>query len=98
MRAMSPKPKPRHKNDHTDRWLDDQESVRFQKRGGAKRSVSRSQGEPIAAADTNAVVVEVFPKLARVRLDADQSEILCSYRRAEVWGATSREGTRERSP
>lgn len=86
------------KSDLSDRWLDDENSVRFQKRGGSKKSVSRAQGEPIAVELTNAVVVEVFPKLARARMDGDPAEFLCSYRRAEVWGATSKAGTRERSP
>lgn len=88
----------------TDAWMDDEGDLSgFRGRSLQKKlsgSSSRSKGgKPLAASDANATVVEVFPKLCRVKVDATGSEVLCSYRRAQVYDhGLGGQGTRERSP
>ncbi|MFN7684142.1 MAG: ribosome small subunit-dependent GTPase A [Oligoflexia bacterium] len=88
----------------TDQWMDDEQDLSgFRGRSLQKKisdSSSRSKGgTPLAASEANGTVVEVFPKLCRVRLDSDRSEVLCSYRRAQVYDhGLGGAGTRERSP
>ena len=83
--------------------MDDQDSSRFHARSHNRKitaSTSRSKGAtPLEPSEANATVIEVFPQLCRVRFDADSSERLCSYRRAQVYEhGLGGEGTRERSP
>lgn len=78
-------------------WLDDE------KGGGRKGSghkpkkaqLARSTALPLESA--NATISEVFPKQCRVKMDEDQREILCSYRRAEVV-SKGKPDVRERTP
>ncbi len=87
-----------------DAWMDDEEDLSgFRGRSLQKKlseSSSRSKGgTPLKPTEANATVVEVFPKLCRVKVDATGSEVLCSYRRAQVYDhGLGGQGTRERSP
>jgi ribosome biogenesis GTPase len=87
---------PKFKGDSDD-WLDDEKSGRGKNvRLRPKKAVhAKSVGLPFEQA--NAVVAEVFPNQCRVKLDSDHSEILCSYRRAQVVSKTKAE-IRERTP
>ncbi|MBL7715498.1 MAG: ribosome small subunit-dependent GTPase A [Bdellovibrionales bacterium] len=78
----------------SDDWLDDQKSAR---RSGSKKKGAKLSEGPLPAADANATVIEVFPKLCKVRLDADGGFRLCSYRRANVM-APDPDGVRSRAP
>jgi ribosome biogenesis GTPase len=85
---------PKYRGDSED-WLD-QESAKGSKRGRAPGPKQKSdKAKPLPAKEANATVAEVFPNQCRVRLDADRSEILCSYRRATVF---QQGDVRERSP
>jgi ribosome biogenesis GTPase len=77
----------------SDEWLDDENSSR---RGVGKPKKKSSKAAFLDAALANATIVEVFPKQARARMDADGVELLCSYRRAQV--IQNDENYRERSP
>jgi len=98
------KPPKRKSRDFTGDWMDDEKDLSgFRGRSLQKKlsdSSSRSKGgTPLQAAEANATVVEVFPKLCRVKVDATGSEVLCSYRRAQVYDhGLGGQGTRERSP
>ncbi len=92
---------------NADDWLDDEKSARKGGNDSRKRQRNKAfeQAKALAWEEANATVVEVFPKLCRVRLDQPLSsgaEILCHYRRAQVFGANHRqkgqEETRERTP
>jgi len=85
-------------------WMDDEKDLSgFRGRSLQKKlseSSSRSKGgTPLSKEEANATVVEVFPKLCRVRRDDSGAEVLCSYRRAQVYDhGLGGQGTRERSP
>lgn len=79
----------------SDDFLDDEEFGRKGK-GKPKKKSGQNAGllDPSKA---NSTVTEVFPNQARVRLDEDGQEILCTYRRAQVI-SSAEEGYRERTP
>lgn len=81
---------------NSDDWLDD-ESPRSRKRGAQ----GNSPNTPLSPV-SNAVVVEVFPKLCRVRIDSSTEsdpirERLCSYKRAEIFQNRT-PGIKDRAP
>ncbi len=82
-------------------WLDDQKaSSRARKHKAAQRGAQNSpEAGWIDEAKANARVLEVYPKLCRVKLDSGE-ELVCSYRRAAVLGTKKKDNTeaRERSP
>jgi putative ribosome biogenesis GTPase RsgA len=84
-------------NGDSDDWLDNEDMPKS--RGGGMRpkksNVARSTALP--ADEANAVVSEVFPNLCKVRMDENQNELLCNYRRAEVVSKSKTE-LRERTP
>ncbi|MGK5089151.1 ribosome small subunit-dependent GTPase A [Bdellovibrionota bacterium FG-2] len=80
----------------SDDWLDDQRSV---KRSAKKKTPSSRA--TLSAEQANAVVIEVFPKLCKVRMIESSAEYLCHYRRARIFraGENLEEGqVRERTP
>lgn len=87
---------PKFKGDEQD-WLDD-ESGSSKRRARSKPAKKGPEGvTALRPGDANGTVAVVFPKLCRVRLDGSGLELLCSYRRAEVF-ALERGDHRERSP
>lgn len=87
---------PKYRGDEED-WLDN-EDLR-----GARAPDSRGRQGPSARStslpykDANATVAEVFPNQCRVRFDGDGTDLLCTYRRAEVVSKSKAE-IRERTP
>lgn len=87
----------------SDDWLDE-ESDAVRKSGRKKKVDAKATSLPWEQA--NAVVAEVYPKQCRVRLDPDpdsgvegETELLCSYRRADVIGSSGASDTmRDRTP
>ncbi len=80
----------------SDDWLDDQRSAKR----GAKKKAAASRAT-LSADQANAVVIEVFPKLCKVRMIENATEYLCHYRRARIFraGENLEEGqVRERTP
>lgn len=77
----------------SDDWLDDEDSSN--KKSHKKKTAKPTDG-PLAITESNATVVEVFPKLCKVKLDSGGLR-LCSYRRASVM-APHPDGIRTRSP
>jgi hypothetical protein len=57
----------------------------------------KDQARPLEWDEANSTVVEVFPKLCRVRTD-DGEELVCGYRRATVFQHPEVSGFRERTP
>lgn len=83
---------------NSDDWLDNQRLRNKQsasKKHLKKANTSKSTDLPLD--QSNAVVAEVFPNQCRVKLDLDQTEILCSYRRSSVMGKANVDYI-ERSP
>jgi ribosome biogenesis GTPase / thiamine phosphate phosphatase len=85
---------PKFRGDAED-WLDEEEGE------GATTSASKPKKAPqgtvkLSPDEANAVVAEVFPSICRVELDEGGGSMLCSYRRAGVFGRGSE--VRERSP
>jgi ribosome biogenesis GTPase / thiamine phosphate phosphatase len=86
----------------SDDWLDSEEENANAARGSGSRAgqafktARPDRAKILAASEANAVVAEVFPNQCRVRLDGEEINLLCSYRRANV----IKEGAeiRERSP
>lgn len=74
-------------------WLDDED---HQKRGKPRPKKKPAKSAALPLEESNATVSEVFPNQARVRLD-EGSEILCTYRRAQVISVGT-EDYRERTP
>jgi len=85
---------PKFKGDSED-WLDDEDGARQRGARPKKSNVARSLGLP--PEEANAVVAEVFPNQCRVRLDENQQDLLCNYRRAGVVSKSKTEA-RERTP
>jgi len=91
---------------NADDWLDDERSSRKGGNDARKRQRNKAfeNAKALAWEDANATVVEVFPKLCRVRMDinpessSSTKEILCHYRRAQVFGANHKDEMRERTP
>ncbi len=102
--TLAKPPFKRSSRSHGDEWMDDEKDLSgFRGRSLQKKlseSSARSKGgKPLAASESNATVVEVFPKLCRIKVDATGQEVLCSYRRAQVYDhGLGGKGTRERSP
>ncbi len=86
---------PKFKGNSED-WLDDEDSVNKTTRGPRPKSSKKGSKKDPSAAQPNAQVVEVFPNQCRARLDEDQKEILCTYRRTLLLAKNS--PMRERSP
>ncbi|MCM2321871.1 MAG: ribosome small subunit-dependent GTPase A [Oligoflexia bacterium] len=85
---------PKFKGDSED-WLDDEgDSVSAKARAAARKS-SHARATPLAPEKANAVVAEVYPNQCRVKLLADDRELLCAFRRA---GVLQKGEIRERSP
>ncbi|MGZ3698403.1 MAG: ribosome small subunit-dependent GTPase A [Bdellovibrionota bacterium] len=85
---------PKFRGDSDD-WIDDSDSSN---RSGRKpKKPAGSQATFLPKESSNATVAEVFAQQCRVKLDEDNREILCSYKRAAVIG-TGRGEIRERSP
>lgn len=83
---------------NSDDWLDHEGAKNAPLRGSAsskKKPEKNDRAKPLSPEEANGIVAETFPNQCRVRLDADQTEILCSYRRATVF---QQEDVRERSP
>lgn len=78
----------------SDDWLDDQKSAR---RSGSKKKGAKLSEGPLPSTEANATVIEVFPKLCKVRFDDGTGYRLCSYRRANVM-APHPDGLRTRAP
>src|SRR4051794_38257372 len=77
----------------SDDWLDDEDTT--QSRPAAKKAAAKGAGPAyIAMSETNAMVIEVFPKQCRVKFDSG-AEAACAYRRAKIFGARD---IRERAP
>jgi ribosome biogenesis GTPase len=92
---------PKFKGDSDD-WLDDEDSSGGAGKGSArsvgqrpKKIQARALGLPLDQA--NGVVAEVFPNQCRVRMDVNQQDLLCTYRRAGVV-SKSKDEMRERTP
>lgn len=81
----------------SDDWLDDERSVQKRTAGVRPKKVISARSVGLPWEEANATVAEVFPNQCRVRLDQDQSHLLCSYRRANVVGKSKSE-IRERTP
>jgi ribosome biogenesis GTPase len=87
---------PKYRGDEED-WLDNEDLA------GARSPESRAKQGPAARStsipnkDANATVAEVFPNQCRVRFDQNGTDLLCTYRRAEVV-SKSKEEVRERTP
>jgi ribosome biogenesis GTPase len=66
-------------------WLD---SKKTGSRSSSRERKIKKSGHAAALdpAEANATIAEVFPGSARVRFDESGNEILCKYRRAQVWG------------
>ncbi len=84
---------PKFRGDSED-WLDD-EAVQGNVKAAIKPKKARGRAAPLLWEQANGIVVEVFPKQCKVRME-EGAEILCSYRRAEVISESQKE--RERSP
>lgn len=84
---------------NSDDWLDHEggKNAPLGQAGKAakKKPEKNDRAKPLSAEMANATVAEVFPNQCRVKLDEDQAEILCSYRRATVF---QQDEVRERSP
>jgi ribosome biogenesis GTPase len=87
-----------------DDWLDDQSKVVRQTRSNQrpKRQGLAAEAEALPWEESNATVIEVYPRQCRVLLDEEspQKKLLVTYRRAKVLGHSSenKEDWRERSP
>lgn len=77
----------------SDDWLDDEAEKGSAARSKMKKP-SHARATALPAEEANATVAEVFPKQCRVRLDGDEREFLCAYRRA---GVLRNEEIRERT-
>lgn len=84
---------PKFKGDLED-WLDDESESGGTRFRSATRRFSHAKAESLPENQANAVVVEVFPKQCRVRMEQDGKFLLCSYRRA---GVIKKGAVRERS-
>lgn len=87
---------PKFRGDSDD-WMDDEDASGGRKGAAKPKKNPASKAAFLPPEQANATVAEVFPKLCRVRLDAEPVEILCSYRRAGVVGQADVE-IRERTP
>lgn len=94
---------PKFRGDGDD-WLDDSDSDGSGSKAGSGRRAKIAARKPpsraaaLDPAEANATVAEVYPKLCLARLDENGREILCSYRRATVFGQEGLHSVRERSP
>ena len=80
--------------------MDDESGSSHRKASKKPKKEIKARSTELAWDEANALVVEIFPKQCRVRFFSDRSEILCSYRRAQVIDKTTRseDQIRERSP
>jgi len=85
---------PKFRGDGDD-WLDDDSNQ--SKRRAKPKKAQEARSVALPPEEATATVSEVFPNLCKVRMDDDGSEILCSYRRANVI-SKSKMDWRERSP
>jgi ribosome biogenesis GTPase len=84
-----------------DRYLDDEKFAGKWRRSDTKKLKKGPDAqESLPWEEANATVSELFKGMCRVVLDSEPREILCTYRRKQIWGqATGRdEDVRERSP
>jgi ribosome biogenesis GTPase / thiamine phosphate phosphatase len=79
---------PKYRGDSED-WLDEE--------GGHSKQAKVPANKKAFVGKSNAVVMEVYPNQCRVRLDEKNTELLCRYRRATLFGHSDKE-TRERTP
>ncbi len=90
---------PKYRGDSED-WLDADEAShgRGRKRSALKaKKLGEKSGTELPLSDSNAVVVEVFPNQCRVLTDKEGCELLCSYRRASIFGIEKKD-VRSRTP
>ena len=94
---MSPRFKRKSKN-LEDQWLDDENTRRHAKKN--KISSEKIHAEYIDSEKANAVVIEVYPSLCRVKLDETPHGPfpLCQYRRKSVFHRGEHDSIRERAP
>lgn len=97
---------PKFKGNQED-WLDEEDDTEGSSQGG-RTSLTKKKKRPqrpplLPPEEANAWVAEVFPKQCRVIMDdpelhsQGQSELLCNYRRAGMFGDTENQ-ERERTP
>lgn len=93
---MSPKFK-----DNPNNWLDDEADRKGQGGKRSKHRAAKAASEPLPPSKANAVVAEVFPNQCRVNLlHSQETRLLCSYRRAIVFGGKGAQSDsgRDRTP
>jgi len=73
-------------------WLDNQSSLKGQRR--LKKPKSKKSSIEIIS---NATVIQVHPKLCHVLLDKEQKTILCNYKRSKVYSEIEDDQRRDRS-
>jgi putative ribosome biogenesis GTPase RsgA len=79
-------------------WLDNRKDSKRGSIRPAQKGKKKGQDftySPLS--ETNASIIEVYPKLCRVLVDHSDQELLCSYRRAGVFQKEA-DGSRERTP
>jgi len=80
-------------------WLDDNAADALrQKASHRQKNPNLAKAVELPLEQSNALVTEVFMGQCRVRIDEDQSEILCSYRRAGIIPGKYQKEKRERAP
>ncbi len=82
---------------NSDDWLDDEDSSHARSLSTRPKKEIIARALDLPPSEANAIVAEVFPNQCRIKLDLDQSDLLCNYRRAGVV-SKSKENTRERTP
>ncbi|MBY0471207.1 ribosome small subunit-dependent GTPase A [bacterium] len=79
---------------NSDDWWDDENSRTGNVRSSPNKKKKKSTGESFVPFEkANAIVTEVFPNQCRARMLVTGEEMLCKYRRAQVFG-----DKKERSP
>lgn len=63
----------------------------------SKKVTNTVRGAHVVSSETNATVIELYPKFIRVVVDETGQTPLCTYRRAALWQSRDSE-TRDRSP
>lgn len=74
---------PKFRGDSED-WLDEEEGGGQGSGPRRKRKPARSAEVVPALEESNAMVIEVHPKLCRVQMDEDKEQLICSFRRSSV--------------